>query len=404
MLLDSASAADKVWYAIVDTIDPITGGVLFALALVLGIVLRIWLKRRSKPKKTDETPLYVREVPEGWTAGEMCPLFYYFDKKKIYVDESISATILDLARRGYLEITDEDPDDDKLARIKIVKLDKQGLKTHEGIILNLLECVAAKRESFRMEDFDSYIKSHEQFVSDQIKAYREACEKKAKDEGCYDAKDKARKIIEKIAVACSLIGIVGFVADYLYLEWGLFLWTEISLFVLGLALGFASSVPSKLSEKGERLYFEFHAMEQFLKDFSALDEHSIPALALWDEYMVFATAMGIAETVSKNMQVKYPEALTEEERKARASSVGAVTASAVGGIFSNPVMTLMFASALNRSVRGLTRTLSETTLKNLARGAGFIGGSAQGQNVLCSVFKAINRGIRPGGGKPPWRR
>ncbi len=389
--------ADKIWNFIVDVLDPILGAILVVLAIVLGIGLKIYLKKKSKPKKGDDTPLYVREVPDGWTPGEMCPLFYYFDKKKVYLDDSISATILDLARKGYIEITDDDPDDQKLARIKILKLEKDSLKTHEGIVLELLESVSNGREWFQMEEFESYIKNNEQFVAGQIKSYNDACEKKIKDAGYIGTKSKAQKVYEKIAVFFLLGGILLAILDYIVLAWSLFLWTEIGMIALGAALSFANVPYPQLTKEGEKIYFEFHALEDFLKDFSSLDEHSIPALSLWNEYMVYATAMGIAEVVSKNMDVKYSSAETEEEKIAREN--GSISNVAIRTAFSNPIITYMFARAINVALHDISKSLSKGIVGELMGGFINIGGKG-----ASAIFKSINRGLRRGGGKPPWRR
>ena len=38
-----------------------------------------------------------------------------------------------------------------------------------------------------------------------------------------------------------------------------------------------------------------------------MDEHDIPELVLWEEYMIFATAMGIADKVAAQLEIAYPE-------------------------------------------------------------------------------------------------
>ena len=44
-----------------------------------------------------------------------------------------------------------------------------------------------------------------------------------------------------------------------------------------------------------------------MKDFSLLKEREIPELVLWERYLVYATAFGIAEEVIKQLKVVYPE-------------------------------------------------------------------------------------------------
>ena len=38
-----------------------------------------------------------------------------------------------------------------------------------------------------------------------------------------------------------------------------------------------------------------------------MDEHEIPELVLWEDYMIFATAMGIADKVAEQLEIAYPE-------------------------------------------------------------------------------------------------
>ena len=44
-----------------------------------------------------------------------------------------------------------------------------------------------------------------------------------------------------------------------------------------------------------------------MEDFSLLKEKEIPALVLWEKYLVFATAFGISEKVLKQLKVVYPQ-------------------------------------------------------------------------------------------------
>ena len=44
-----------------------------------------------------------------------------------------------------------------------------------------------------------------------------------------------------------------------------------------------------------------------MEDFSLLNEKEVPDLKLWEKYLVFATAFGIANKVIKQLKVKYPD-------------------------------------------------------------------------------------------------
>ena len=49
-----------------------------------------------------------------------------------------------------------------------------------------------------------------------------------------------------------------------------------------------------------------------MKDFSLLDEKKIPDLLLWEKYLVYATVLGIAKDVIKQLKVRFPQLQDEE--------------------------------------------------------------------------------------------
>ena len=44
-----------------------------------------------------------------------------------------------------------------------------------------------------------------------------------------------------------------------------------------------------------------------MENFSLLNEREVPELVLWEKYLVYATAFGIADKVLKQLKIKYPE-------------------------------------------------------------------------------------------------
>ncbi len=308
--------------------------ILISSGFLFFVVKRYFTKKgRPKVDKTDTD--YVREAPDGWTPAEMCPLFYYFDKKNVYLDESMSATILDLARKGYLEIFD-DGDDKTPTELKIKNIDKSKLKIHEGILLSLLQNVAPVNQVFDMEDFEKYLKNNQEYAGKCIEEYRKASEKLSRDMGLYMTKDPQQKKIVSLGSLIFILAIALLYFDNVFLELGIGLFSEIALAILGFVLSAAASVSVRLTDAGKTWYLYFHKFAKYMEDFSSLDEHDVDALKLWDEYMVYATAVGIADKVSKNMQIAYPN-LQEEQKKrgivitATASSPRLVTNSALRG-------------------------------------------------------------------------
>ncbi len=63
-------------------------------------------------------------------------------------------------------------------------------------------------------------------------------------------------------------------------------------------------IKMKLTEEGKLEQKKWYAFRNFLNEFSRLDEKEIPEVALWEKYLVFATAFGIGEKVLKSMKIR----------------------------------------------------------------------------------------------------
>ena len=67
--------------------------VLAGLAIGFAIFFSFFLKKKYSPLELPDAPIYYREIPEGYTGGEVAPLYFYYTNEN-YIDESISATML----------------------------------------------------------------------------------------------------------------------------------------------------------------------------------------------------------------------------------------------------------------------------------------------------------------------
>ena len=62
-----------------------------------------------------------------------------------------------------------------------------------------------------------------------------------------------------------------------------------------------------LPVQGQEVYDKFRALGKFMTELGNMDRHELPQLVLWEEYMVYATAMGIADKVAEQLEIAYPE-------------------------------------------------------------------------------------------------
>ena len=61
------------------------------------------------------------------------------------------------------------------------------------------------------------------------------------------------------------------------------------------------------TQKGTDEKEQWRAFKKYMEDFSLLKDKEVPALVIWEKYLVFATAFGISEKVLKQLKVIYPE-------------------------------------------------------------------------------------------------
>lgn len=64
---------------------------------------------------------------------------------------------------------------------------------------------------------------------------------------------------------------------------------------------------SAYTQKGVDEQDKWKALKKYMEDFSLLKEKEVPDLVLWEKFLVYATAFGIAEKVIKQLKITYPE-------------------------------------------------------------------------------------------------
>ena len=284
----------------------IVGGVLVLLSIALALYFKFFYFKITD--KDGTFPEYVREIPAGVTPAEMAHFFYHYKgglKRQKNRGNVLSATIMDLTRKGYLSLSSdpEDKEDYVINCLPIPEGKRLALEGHELALLELLEKVQAYRGApFNMKAFENYAKLNATYVNNQINA---VIGKSQKDFALAVNFKQSKLTSFLITIGALMIGcgVLFFGGPYTtYLGAG--------LFIAGFIVEIFTPRAKKFSPEGLKKYMEAKGLENFMLHFSNLKEHEIPALILWEEYMVFATMMGISERVLEELKLKYPE-LTE---------------------------------------------------------------------------------------------
>ncbi|MBI3317624.1 MAG: DUF2207 domain-containing protein [Candidatus Omnitrophica bacterium] len=250
---------------------------IFALPL-LTLLLMGWLWRRIGRDFPIGSVAVSYEPPEGLTPAEVgCLIDDQADLR------DITASIVDLARRGYLSIEQLGDNDYLFNRAgKSSFKEAPELKTHEKI---LLDGIFGGGESASLSQLENEFYVHLPKIREAL--YRELTEEKY----WWNRPDMMRNIWWAAAGLLLAVGLV----------WGLLAgWEEDWGFVLailsaaGIIAAFAPLMPRK-SWRGARAKERILGLEEFLRrtDEDRLRRESNPA-ALFERLLPFAMALGVA--------------------------------------------------------------------------------------------------------------
>lgn len=93
--------------------------------------------------------------------------------------------------------------------------------------------------------------------------------------------------------------------------YGLYILTAVMLFA-GFYLKCVKNKYILLTQKGEDEYTKWKALYNFLNSETLMKEREVIELALWEKYLVYATAFGISEKVGKALEIRCPEYVNSE--------------------------------------------------------------------------------------------
>jgi uncharacterized membrane protein len=117
------------------------------------------------------------------------------------------------------------------------------------------------------------------------------------------------------------------------------------------------------SKQGNEDYVRWRAFEKFLKEFTNIKDYPMPGLTIWEHYMVYATAFGIADLVEKQVRFKYQQ-MNQTEALNRSP------------FFRYPGFYGYYYLSLNRSFMSARSTIAQAQAQrnNSGRGGGRFGG------------------------------
>ena len=259
------------------------------------------LRKMDKKIKPSSELDYFRELPyEDATPAEA--LFVITSGYNTSFSSSFAANILDLCLKKYITLELEEKG--SMIKSDVVKINLlenkniEDLKDDQKLTWNFLKQVAKDKNTLTTKDITKYLEKHTSKVQTLDKSLEKIIENEEVKRGNY-IKERQKENMNYqgicavyIAFACISI---------------LFVPLAIVLIINAILVGMMASRTNPFTQAGVDEREKWKAFKKYMKDFSLLKEKEIPALVVWEKYLVFATAFGISDKVLKQLKVIYPE-------------------------------------------------------------------------------------------------
>lgn len=322
---------------------------------VIFIVIFVYFKY-DKEYQTSYYMKYNREFIDDYNVE----VIDYLMKKSI-TPNAMSASIMNLVYK------------------KLVKVDKvKGSK--DAYIFTLLKMSTNPTEQALMDFLFKTVGKDDKFTDADLQHYAESTKTYNKYISCYTSwKNKVMKDAETQNFWESAVGgkvlfiliiLLGatITTSLFYNTYGTLPFMAILNIVLCLIAFIYIIVLKKRTKNGVLHHAKWKAFKNFLDDFGNFEIKDLPEIALWERYLVYATIFGLADKVSKVMNVKIKEYGTDGQTG--------------GYTFTDFLFYSRINSSINRTVshayQAAIQTSARVASSAMSSSGGFGGGSSFG--------------------------
>jgi len=293
--------------AMMDTIRTICNviGVLLIIAWFV-IIISIYIKY-DKELKSSFSAKYYRELPGEYTPAEMSVLVNMGN----ILTRDITATLMDLVRKGHLILKQESYIKDGFFRDKEVEdysltlnpeAPSSGLTRHEAFLIKWFINTIGDGSKVFLDNITDYAgtTSGAMSFSKNYEKWRKLVNEEAEKNNFFDKSSK------KGQVAGALIGLAYFVTGIIFI-FSVQALPSIILIILGIIMMIFAARLNKRTAYGNEQYSMWMAFKNFLREFSRLDRAEMPSIIIWEHYLVYAISLGVAKEVIKQLPLVFSD-------------------------------------------------------------------------------------------------
>ena len=336
-------------------------------ALPIIAFIYFFLKYGRDPK-VDYELTYEQEPPSKIPPMALSNLLEGEENKTEIRREAMGliATIFDLARRGYLEVREE-----KKKRFLGLgeKTEQVFIRTNENIInledfekdvLSFIFSCGSDKNKVTSSEIVDYCRWNRYKVQKEIEKIDENARKWFENKFFPITEKISTSIKIKIAVVMSIYLLFIIILFVFYHSSSLFIPISITILMIVTSL-----LISRRTYKSALEVKKWKAFKKYISDFSAMKDAPVTLLKIWDEYLVYAIALGVAQKLLENLKE-----LSIETKRLIAAVGWYHGISPIRGNMISP-------EAISGFIDGMSHTVSALS-SSASVGGGFSGGGGGG--------------------------
>ncbi|WP_298524352.1 DUF2207 domain-containing protein [uncultured Methanobrevibacter sp.] len=287
--------------------------VLGLLSLISPIVGGLVYLRYGREPKVDYDGIYERELPTNDPPAVVNALIdnsYDIGTPNM---KGFEATILNLIDKKVIKLitkTDENTDMNEL----FLKLDRNSdvnLAIHEHTVMDILAMFADDENIVNLSGLNADLsyESNAKLFMEEFQVWQQDVKHEYLDsenlKNYFNA--KGSKFMKKLSILGLIVGIIIFIL-------GLFTNLPNGVFAIGggIVLAIFSFIVIMLPEDifgqwtrmGREYYLKWKNFKKFLEDNSLINEHPPESVVVWKKYLIYGTALGVADNVYKAMKLQ----------------------------------------------------------------------------------------------------
>lgn len=350
------------------------------LILLSGIAAFFFWYKYGRKHRTTFDGAYYRELPSAHTPAEVGVLWRF--GKVIPAD--FTATIIDLARRGFFRLEEYVPEPRGFFRrrkkidYRIVNLGKkESIAKHEyDLFVFLFQTIADNSATVTFSEIEQYARRYKDSFAAFWSRWSNALHRKGEQNKFFDHETKkGKRLVTITGIGLAVLGLaVTFLSESLTGS-TYFYPPALTAIGCGLFILLTGRILRRRSPQGEEDFVRWRAFRNFLLHFSRMHEHEIPSLIIWEHYLVYAVTLGVAREVLKQLQLVYPNLQEGDYRFGYGWYYFDPSRPAFSGV-ANSLQSL--TSSIQTSMQQSLRAATSKSSSGSGGGGGFSGGGGGG--------------------------